>query len=114
MLEQLVSKIAQSVESTLRTHGKAIIGQQLVTKRLADSAMEVFVAMCVLSRITSLMESKGAAACQDEHRIAKVFVQYVSNRVHSYLKNLTDNADKDLCGLADSVLAEGRYRWDVI
>ena len=109
-----MSKIAQSVESTLRLYGKGIIGQQLVTKRLADSAMEVFVAMCVLSRITSLIESKGPAACQDELRIAKVFVQYVSNRVHNYLKNLSDNADKELCGLADSVLGEGRYRWDVI
>ena len=114
VLEQLVSKIAQSVESTLRTHGKAIIGQQLVTKRLADSAMEVFVAMCVLSRITSLMESKGAAACQEEHRIAKVYVHYAATRVGNHLRALTDNADKELCGVADAVLSEGRYRWDVI
>jgi acyl-CoA dehydrogenase family protein 9 len=114
VVEQLVSKIAQSVESTLRAYGKGIIGQQLVTKRLADSATEVFVAMCVLSRITSMMESKGAAACGDELRIAKVFIHYVSSRVTNHLKNLSDNADKELCGLADSVLGEGRYRWDVI
>ena len=114
VLEQLVSKIAQSVEATLRTFGKQIIGQQLVTKRLADSAMEVFVAMCVLSRISSMIESKGASSCSDEVRIAKVFVHYVSNRVGNYLKNISDNADNELCGLADSVLSEGRYRWDVI
>jgi len=113
-VEQLVSRIAQSVESTLRTHGKGIIGQQLVTKRLADSAMEVFVAMCVLSRISSYVEAKGVAACQDELRIAQVFVHYVANRVTNHLRNLSDNADEALCGLADSVLSEGRYRWDVI
>jgi acyl-CoA dehydrogenase family protein 9 len=114
IVEQLVSKLAQHVETTLRTYGKNIIGQQLVTKRLADSAMEVFVSMCVLSRVTSLLESKGATACQDELRLAKAFTHYVSHRVHGYLRTLGENADKELCALADSVLAEGRYRWDVI
>lgn len=114
IVEQLVSKLAQHVETTLRTYGKNIIGQQLVTKRLADSAMEVFVSMCVLSRVTSLLEAKGATACQDELRLAKAFTHYVSHRVHGYLRTLGENADKELCALADSVLAEGRYRWDVI
>ena len=114
VVEQLVSKIAQHVESTLRTFGKNIIGQQLVTKRVADSALEVFVSMCVLSRITSMIEAKGVSGCQDEIRMAKVFIHYVAHRVNGYLRTLNDNADKDLCALADSVLAEGRYRWDVI
>lgn len=114
VIEQLVSKIAQNVESTLRSFGKGIIGQQLVTKRISDSAMEVFVSMCVLSRISSMIEAKGVAACQDEIRIGKVFVHRTSGRVTSFLRELGDNADKDLCSLADSVLSEGRYRWDVI
>ena len=114
VVEQLVSKLAQHVESTLRSHGKGIIGQQLVTKRIADSAMEIFVSMCVLSRISSMIESKGVSNCQDELRIAKTFTLYVSHRVNGYLRTLGDNADKELCELADSVLAEGRYRWDVI
>lgn len=114
VIEQLVSKIAQNVESTLRTYGKNIIGQQLVTKRISDSAMEVFVSMCLLARVTSLLEAKGVAACQDELHMAKAFTQYVSHRVNGYLRALGENADKDLCALADSVLSEGRYRWDVI
>jgi alkylation response protein AidB-like acyl-CoA dehydrogenase len=114
VIEQLVSKLAQNVESTLRTYGKNIIGQQLVTKRISDSAMEIFVSMCVISRITSLLEAKGTAACQDELRLARAFTHFVSHRVHGYLRTLGENADKDLCALADSVLGEGRYRWDVI
>jgi alkylation response protein AidB-like acyl-CoA dehydrogenase len=113
-LEALVSKLAGAVESTLRTYGKNIIGSQLVTKRIADSAMEIFVAMCVIARVTSMLQAKGAGSCKDEIHIAKVFTHHVVTRVNGHLKGLSDNADKELCALADSVLEQGSYRWDVL
>lgn len=113
-LEALVSKLAGSVESTLRAYGKNIIGSQLVTKRLSDSAMEIFVAMCVVARVTSMLQAKGAGSCKDELNIAKVFTHHVVTRVNGHLKGLSENADKELCALADSVLAQGSYRWDVL
>jgi alkylation response protein AidB-like acyl-CoA dehydrogenase len=113
-VEGLVSKLAGAVEATLRTYGKNIIGSQLVTKRLSDSAMEIFVAMCVIARVTSMLQAKGAEACKDELHIAKVFVHHVTTRVHGHLRGLTDNADKELCELADAVLEQGAYRWDVL
>lgn len=113
-LEGLVSKLAGAVESTLRTYGKNIIGSQLVTKRLSDSAMDIFVAMCVVSRVTAMLHEKGISACKDELNIAKVFVHQVTARVNANIKSLSDNADKELCSLADSVLEHGSYRWDVL
>jgi alkylation response protein AidB-like acyl-CoA dehydrogenase len=113
-IEGLVSKLAGAVESTLRTYGKNIIGSQLVTKRLSDSAMDIFVAMCVVSRVTAMLHEKGISACKDELNIAKVFVHQVTTRVNANTKALSDNADKELCSLADSVLEHGSYRWDVL
>jgi alkylation response protein AidB-like acyl-CoA dehydrogenase len=113
-LEGLVSKLAGAVESTLRTYGKNIIGSQLVTKRLSDSAMDIFVAMCVVSRVTAMLHEKGIGACKDELNISKVFVHQVTTRVNANIKALSDNADKELCSLADSVLEQGSYRWDVL
>ena len=113
-IEGLVSKLAGAVESTLRTYGKNIIGSQLVTKRLSDSAMDIFVAMCVVSRVTAMLHEKGISACKDELNIAKVFVHQVTARVNVNIKSLSDNADKELCSLADSVLEQGSYRWDVL
>jgi alkylation response protein AidB-like acyl-CoA dehydrogenase len=112
--EQGVAKLAQSVESTLRTHGKQIIGQQLVTKRIADAAIELFVGMCVLSRISSQIQEKGASACSDELSIAHIYTYNARGKISAALRGLTRNADKDLITLADSVLKEGRYRWDVV
>lgn len=113
-LEQGVAKLAQSVETALRTYGKGIIGQQLVTKRLSDSAMELFVGMCVLSRVTSLVSAKGAANAADELRIARVFTHNASQKVAVWLKGIGDNQDKELCALADSIIESGRFSWDVL
>ena len=114
MVEQGVAKLAQSVESVLRSHGKGIIGQQLLTKRLADSAIELFMNMCVLSRVTSMLHEKGVGAVDTEVRIAKYLVHASHQKISSYLKALNDNRDHDLCALADSVIGAGGYTWDVV
>jgi acyl-CoA dehydrogenase family protein 9 len=114
MVEQGVAKLAQGVESVLRSHGKGIIGQQLLTKRLADSAIELFVNMCVLSRVTAMLNEKGVGAVDTEVRIAKYLVHASHQKISGYLKALNDNRDHDLCALADSVIGAGRYSWDVV
>jgi len=111
--EHGVVKFAHSVENTLKIFGKQIIGQQLVTKRIADSAIELFVVLCVLSRVTRSIQEKGEAACQDEIRIAKIFVNRARNRVAHELKGLVKNEDHNLMQLAGSILDNGGYRWDV-
>lgn len=114
IIEQDISRLASSVESVLRAHGKGIIGQQLVTKRLADTAMELFVAMCVLARVSSIVKEKGASAAENEIRIAKVFIHRVNHHIDGHLKTLFENTDKELCALADSTLEAGRFVWDVV
>jgi acyl-CoA dehydrogenase family protein 9 len=114
LIEEGVAKLAQSVESVLRTHGKGIIGQQLVTKRLSDAAIELFVGLCVLSRVTALIGEKGVDRTEDEVRLGKYFVHHSCSKVSHYLKALNDNRDHDLCRLADSVLEAGRFTWDVV
>jgi alkylation response protein AidB-like acyl-CoA dehydrogenase len=113
-LEQGVAKLAQSVEMVLKRYRKGIIEQQLATKRLADVATDLFVGMCVVSRISSLISEKGEAACADELRVAKVFTQFSRGRISSNLRALVRNADSEAVSLADSVLARGGYGWDVL
>lgn len=114
LVEEGVAKFAQSVESTLRTYGKGIIGQQLVTKRLADSAIALFVDLCVLSRVTALIHEKGIDRSQSEVHLCKYHVHQSAARVAAHLKALNDNRDHNLCALADSVLEGGKYSWDVL
>jgi alkylation response protein AidB-like acyl-CoA dehydrogenase len=113
-IEQSISKLAQAVEQVLRAYGKEVIGKQLVTKRLADSATDIFVSMCVLSRVSSLIEEKGAEKCEQEISIAAICVHNAVTRVHTSLKGVSENRDRELCSVADHVLTNGGYSWDVI
>ncbi len=109
-----IAKLSQAVEWALRRYGKEIIGQQLVTRRLADAATEIFVGMCVLSRVSSLLKEKGVAGCQDELRIARIYTHHAKGRISSYLKGLSKNSDQDILALADSMVERGSFPWDVL
>jgi alkylation response protein AidB-like acyl-CoA dehydrogenase len=112
--EQGIAHFAQAVEGVLRKHGKGIIGQQLVTKRIADAATETFVGMCLLSRVSSLIEQHGVSATVDEQRIARIFSSHTKASVASHLKGLYRNADGDVTALAQSMCESGTFRWDVV
>lgn len=114
VLEQGVAKFAQAVEHSLSRYRKGIIEQQLVTKRLADVAIDLFVGMCVLSRVSSILGEKGEGNCQDELHIARLFSNHARVRIGNNLKALARNADSDSLALADSIIAKGRYTWDVL
>lgn len=113
-LEQGVAALAQSVEMVLKRYRKGIIEQQLATKRLADAAMDLFVGMCVLSRVSTLIAERGEAACKDEIAIAKVFTHHSRGRISASLRGLVRNADSEALRLADSILSKGGYGWDVL
>jgi acyl-CoA dehydrogenase family protein 9 len=114
VFEQGVAKLAQAVEATLSRYGKGIIEQQLATKRLADVATDLFVSMCVLARVSSLINERGLAACADGLKIVKVLSNSARIRISNNLKALLRNADRDALALADSVISKGGYSWDVL
>jgi alkylation response protein AidB-like acyl-CoA dehydrogenase len=113
-LEQGAAKLAQAVEFALKRYRKGIIEQQLVTKRLADVATDLFVGMCVLSRVSAIVAERGENSSADEIRIAKVFSNFSRVRVSNSLRGLAKNADESSLALADSVVTSGGYRWDTL
>jgi alkylation response protein AidB-like acyl-CoA dehydrogenase len=112
--EQGVAHFSQAVEGVLKRYGKGIIGQQIVSRRLADVAIDLFVGMCLLSRVSSMIAEKGDAATVDERRIARIFTYEAKNRVAANLKSLHRNADEDVVALAQSMFARGAFPWDVL
>jgi acyl-CoA dehydrogenase family protein 9 len=112
--EQGIATLARAVESSLRRYGKNIIGQQLVTRRLADASIELFVGMCILSRVTALIKEKGVDRCQDELRIARIYTHQAKGNIARYLKELSRNSDEDILALARSMFERGSFPWDVL
>ncbi len=114
LYEVYTSHFGHAVEALLMKYGKSVVEQQLHIKRIAEVAMDIFVGLSVLSRVTHLISQKGEAACADELRIAHVFTHQAKRRMNTNLRRLARNEDKEITEIAKSVAEKGGYKWDVL
>lgn len=114
LIEHLVPRLAMASEAVLRKYGKELENQQLVVKRLADIAIDIFVSLCVLSRVTKSIEKNGLPGSVEERNLATLFVQQAKRRARTNLRRLVKNEDETLLAVAESVSAQGGFRWDVL
>jgi acyl-CoA dehydrogenase family protein 9 len=98
-----VHDLARGVEWALRKHGKKIIERQYVQERLADAAMDIYLATATLSRATSEIERAGGDlnAVASELDCARVFVHMAYRRVRRNLRALRANQDLRLDAIAE-------------
>lgn len=108
------TRLSQSVERSLKKYRKNIIGAQLVTKRIADSAILLFVGICTLSRVAQMVEAKGESNCQTEIMLMKWYANYARENITEWLRGLERNEDAALLGVADAMIKEGKFGWDVV
>ncbi|MFT3912999.1 MAG: acyl-CoA dehydrogenase family protein [Anaeromyxobacteraceae bacterium] len=110
--EEGTTELAKAADRILRRFGKKIIGQQLVTRRLADIMIDLFAMSAVLSRVSTKIDDHGEAAASVEREIAKAFVRQAKRRVDRNFAAIDDNEDEAVKSLAKHVLEVGRYEWD--
>jgi hypothetical protein len=112
VFEHFTVRLSSAVEAVLRRHGKEIVEKQFATKRMAEIAIDLFVGLCLLSRVDTMVKSKGFAATSTERNILRIFSQAAKRRMGYHLKRNEVNEDELIKGLADEI-SEG-YRWDVL
>ncbi len=110
---KLTSEFANATEGVLKKYGKEIVGSQLVTKRIADCAIDLYVGLCVLARVSTMLKDKSEAECADAISIAAQFIQQGKRRIRNNIRRNDRNEDKEQLALADSILNKGKYPWDV-
>lgn len=114
IFEEGVRDLSAAADRILRKHGKAIIGKQFATKRLADIMIDLFVLACVISRVTSSIEENGAEKAAKEVEILNVFAGQVRRRTKSNFGKIDDNDDELIKSLADHALQSEKYAWDTL
>ena len=97
-----VYDLGRAVERALRKHGKKIVDRQYVQERLANAAIDLFMATAVLSRATAELERAGGdeAKVEAELDCARVFVHAAYRRARRSLRALRTNQDKRLDAIA--------------
>ncbi len=114
IMENYTLRFSRAVEEVLKRLGKKVVEEQFILKRLADIAIDLFVAHCLLSRVSSSIAQQGEQKAQQEIQIARIFMQQAKRRMNQNLRRLITNEDEVQSDLAKSILEKGGYKWDFL
>ncbi|XP_054851110.1 very long-chain specific acyl-CoA dehydrogenase, mitochondrial [Eublepharis macularius] len=92
---QAIDLFAGVVEEQLLKHGKKIIDEQFVLKRIADSAIDLYAMVVVLSRASRSLEH-GHPTAQHEKMLCDTWCMEASDRVTQTLRSLQSNSTRQL------------------
>ena len=104
----MVHSLALAVEGLLLKHGKELIERQFLQLRLANAAIDIFMAVAVLSRTSWEISRAGSVeAAQPELDCARVFIPAAMRRARRNVRALRNNQDGRLSAIAMRALQSG-------
>ena len=92
-----------ALNATLRKLGKGIVDRQLILQRYADTAIDLYGMLAVLSRVTSRLIAVGEGAAQRELNIARAFFDQASGRIRRAMRQTRRNRDRTMRELGADV-----------
>src|SRR5213595_4299095 len=108
-LGRLIWRFNVAVNRALITYREPILDMQLLQERIANAAMDLFAATCVLSRFDGEIQFGGrnGNAASPDYSAADLFLRQSFRRIRGCLAALTDNDDKAVIAAAKSCLTSG-------
>ena len=108
MVASIINALALGVEKALLEHGKDILERQFLQERMANAAIDVYLATAVLSRATwAVHKAGGAAKATADLDHARIFVPMAMRRARRNVRGLERNQDARLTALAERALESG-------
>lgn len=109
-----VGDLRQAAEGQLRRHGEGIKTAQRSQKRLAEAAMDIYAQVATLSRMSGVVEQKGAELSAADRFVAETFCTRAARRVGRNLDHLDHPDDERQHAIARDALEAGGYRYEVL
>lgn len=115
VFEEGVRDLAAGVERALRKHGRDIAEMQLVQKRVAEAAIDLYAVAAVISRTTRAIEHRGETGASREIALCTGFVTLAEGRLRERLSGRMErDSDELLKEIAKQTYADGGYPFDVV
>ncbi len=112
-LTEQVVRLRSVSEQLLRVHGRDITERQWQQKRLANAVMDIYAQVATLSRVTAVMNDRGAEVAGTQRYLAETFTSRADRRVHRNLDQITDNDDDRMHALARVAYQHGGYGFEL-
>ena len=108
MVAEAIQELSAAVEKALIEHGKEIIERQFHQERMANAAIDIYLATATLSRCTWAIGKAGSveAAAADLDN-AKIFIPMAMRRARRNVRALERNQDARLKAIAVRALESG-------
>ena len=105
-LSDVIHNLALGVEGVLMSEGKKIIEKQFHQERLANAAIDIYLAVCALSRATVALEAAGGdeAKAAPDVDCARLFVSAATRRARRAVRGLSRNQDERQKAVAERAL----------
>ena len=106
LVETLVHDLALGVENALLKYGKNIIEKQFLQERMANAAIDIYLATAVLARATSEIEASEGDLDKVKWEVdcARIFVPLAARHARRQIRALSRNQDGRLRSLAERAL----------
>jgi hypothetical protein len=112
VFEKYALELGRMADVLLRRHGRAIVDKQFALQRAANVAIDLFVGLSVLSRVSSMVPDDNEQY-QQALAIAHIFSQQAKRRMNRNLRAMLRNEDESAKSLADFIFDQENYPWDV-
>ncbi len=111
VFEKYTLEFGRMTDVLLRRHGKTIVDRQFALHRSADVAIDLFVGLCVLSRVSTMVDD-GTEQYRQAIEIAHMFSQQAKRRINRSLRAMLRNEDESAKALSDFICDIEGYPWD--
>lgn len=112
LFEDSVTALARNSDRVLRKHGLEIAEMQLVQRRIAEVAIDIYALASVLSRTTAAIERRGEAGARREIDLTAAFAALAGRRLRSRLDDMERDEDELLKHVASRTYRDGGYPFD--
>ena len=113
VFETYAGELARNVERAIRKHGKDITEHELIQRRMAESAIDLYAIAACLSRTSAEIERLGEDGAARAINLTSVFTDGAERRLRANIAGFENNDDARRLAIADWVYAEGRYPFDI-
>ena len=113
IFEKYTLELGRITDVLLRRHGNAIVDKQFALQRAADVAIDLFVGLCVLSRVSTMVDDDSEQYRQ-ALSIAHLFSQQAKRRMNRSLRAMLRNEDESAKSLATYIHEVEGYPWDTL
>lgn len=111
--EKYAQELARASEMLLRRHKKDIIEKQFALKRISDVVTDLFVGLCVVSRVNTMMETTSKEGSVHLLNMSRIFTQQAKRRMNQNLRRIYKNEDEEMKALSSFIVENEGYKWDI-